>query len=111
MTTCRKVYAFGACERRCDRAEGHDGPCSGDFKARQNPRTWRSRYGVTAPDEAAGRASAILRSYSRLRPYGHTFGEMNGSSVYYCARGAARMALFALGRQSTDPENLDMTRA
>lgn len=35
VTACRKVYAFGACERRCDRAEGHDGPCSGDFDRRR----------------------------------------------------------------------------
>lgn len=27
---CRKVYAWGALEKRCDRRKGHEGPCSGD---------------------------------------------------------------------------------
>lgn len=33
MSACGILYASGACERRCDRAKGHSGPCSGDLRA------------------------------------------------------------------------------
>lgn len=33
MKSCGIVYASGTFARRCDRAKGHSGPCSGDLRS------------------------------------------------------------------------------
>lgn len=44
MRRCGILYAFGGCERRCDRAKGHSGPCSGDLRPEVTPCEWSEGF-------------------------------------------------------------------